>query len=234
MNEPADSDREELLLRLLGAADDPRAAFEASELVEDPELVERFEELMDAKDLLETAGRDAFEEIEEAGGLRGAPGQQRVGDVLQGLADEAAPSGATPARPQTRSVAASWRWFVAAAAAGLLAFVWLRGLEDPGPQRPYLLNGSDAELVRPIGEVADFDIFQWKAVRPPGGWYVLRIRSADGAILVATEELTETLWRPADHDPLPDDVRHISWEVEVHDGASPRPVRVFHAEAFLD
>lgn len=230
MRDPIDERRERDLLELLSASEDPRAAFTASPLSADPGCVERFEELMDTKDLLDAAGRDARAEMDEAAALARAPGQARVSRVLGELIEgEDAPA---PARRPLRRLL-PW---VAAAALAVSAGVWMRaGLAPPdgdGGDRRFL-GAADEELRHPRGAVDTFHTeFDWSGVR--GAWYVLRLRRAGGELFYTSPELEEPRWNPAEHgDPIPEDVRHVVWEVDVYDGSSAAPARTFFQECWL-
>lgn len=111
---------------------------------------------------------------------------------------------------------------IAAVAAGLLLIVHF--MQSPPVDSDPLGGGhagtlgATAEVVlrTPIGEVDDFDRFEWNGTLPPMGRFVLTIRDAAAPATAAPmveRRLDGTSWsRDATAPPLPD---RITWRVDV-------------------
>lgn len=110
---------------------------------------------------------------------------------------------------------------VAAAAVILVTFVvWDRMKNlDPGPGPGSERLGGGVTEMQPAGDVAAFDTFMFNADLPPGGHFVVRIRDAEGNLILEVKDLREGRWTPSDSEKerLPDS---ISWEVDVLDALS--------------
>ena len=166
-------------------------------------------ELRDLEARLQDAGRELRADLDHADGLESAPGEQDVEAIvarLAGAESESPPPAATT--PPVRSIARPL-WAVAAA---VLILALTLAFRDREPSDIPLGEGA-FELHAPVG----VERFTWDATRSEFGWYRVLIRSAPGApVIVESDRLTETTWRPdeAERAQIPTE---YYWEVEIRE-----------------
>ncbi len=210
-----------------------REAFACGELAADaPEVValreacpacrDAFDDLARSLDELRGAGRAMRDDVAAAEREAGAPGEERVGDMLARARAAAGESGAVGSAPRI----GRRPWLVAAAAVLLAPLVWwaVRAADDGERDAPVPL-GDGLACERPIGEVDAWGAFVWSGDLPSAGWFEVVVRDEDGRVLVRSGRLQENVFRPTEAEGriLTDGIR---WEVvardvgRVHDRAS--------------
>ncbi|MCK6448321.1 MAG: hypothetical protein L6Q99_18185 [Planctomycetes bacterium] len=101
----------------------------------------------------------------------------------------------TDARSSLRR-APRWGWWLAAAAALVLAFVAYQRFGEPG-EEPEIVLGAPLETVAPRGRVTDFAEFQGRGVRPAGGFFRISVFAPGAATpLLVSPPLDTPQWRP--------------------------------------
>lgn len=209
-------DRDSALERLLTGDLDPDSD-EARELfVADPDASSDLQRARGIEAAVRLAGEERRSVVDEALGLEGAPGEDKVRQWVQAHLGTAPPAAArtAPARP--------WPWLVAAAAAAVF-LIWMRpfAAEDaqPAPLDPGPAMGASAlRLLSPVGDVELLDEFRWEYELERGQYFQLVVYAGDGAAeLAVVDDLEEPSWRPdpQEIETWPSD---LVWEVRVRSG----------------
>lgn len=145
--------------------------------------------------------------LREGTALSGPDTERAVGETLRRL---------LPARRSPLLRRSAWLAVAVAGAAAALLLFLSRPKEDSG-SGTIPLGPNDIRLVRPLGEVKDFDVFEWEAELPPGGSYQLLLRDRARPERPAREiPLERPRWIPdgAERAQLPDE---LEWEVRMLD-----------------
>lgn len=222
MTEP-DRSREEILCDLVTGELSPEAAEARALFARDPDAREEFERsqrVARALDASESFHRDL---VADAAALDGAPGEERVLEVVRREAARATGAPDATAAPSSRAAGPTghpWRWVAAAAAAALLVLAagQLRHREQPAGPGPVL--GTGVRLLAPVGTVDAYSPFEWAAERPPGGWFEVRVydetEGATQSPLARSGRLDAPRWPgPPETTSWPETIR---WDVQVFDG----------------
>jgi hypothetical protein len=200
-------EHEELLERVLTGALARDAAEVVARCAECGECRAELEQLVEAHATMEAAGAFQREVLAEA---RTRTGAADVALARRALAVARA-GGAAP-----RRASSAWPWIVGAAAAALLAFLWLRPTEEPS-----VTLGEGLELLAPVGAGADPTVFSWRfsSGLPSSGRFELnvweRLPGGDERQLLGPIELDATTWHPPP-DSLPPGTS-IRWRVDAFD-----------------
>lgn len=224
MSTPHSDRHVERLLELAAAADDPRAAWKASELSDCARCGAELELWLGAESHLAAVGRETRATLTAASSVRSAPGEERNAAILRTLLERRAGRAPTPSIPADSSAAgpavpsarrAPLIWFAIAAAAVLTILLvrrpWISN--DPDPRNGQSLGGHQLAAIEPSGTVARWQVFRWKGRLPPHGWFVVQLygATADGAVWkLESPHLSEPEWTPASTDGWP---RAIEWQV---------------------
>jgi hypothetical protein len=208
---------EAALVELLTDAADPRGAFEASPLAQCA--------------LCREIARDHFELTERLAGLgaveRAALAEAEVAPPVAGAAEQALRDhiASSTADRSRRPLSSAIRWIALAAAALLVAALWM--FWSPSTERdPRLGSGETGAL--PQGPDADFSHFTWSVPLPPGGWYEVVVFGAESQddFEKRSRRLLDNQWNPSDHASWP---RRIRWRLDVY--RAPDSVDSFYFEA---
>lgn len=198
--------REDLLRRLaLGEVSAEDAEVQRAAAI-DPDLARAVDDTRAVLTHLDRAAARARETIEGARRRVGSPGHEAVAPFVH--------SRVGTGRAGTR------RWWIAGlglAAALVLVFTLPWGGESRRNGWDPPLGASDLRALRPIGDVAAFDSFEWEAgvaLRVPGSWFLVRVRDVESGERFTSPTLTDTTWRPSQAI----DARQIEWWVEWNDG----------------
>ncbi|MFG0315960.1 MAG: hypothetical protein ACF8XB_01710 [Planctomycetota bacterium JB042] len=201
-----------------------REALACGDLAEDaPEVValregcptcrDALDETARSLDELRRAGRAMRDDLAAAERERGAPGEHRIGAMLERARAAAGEPGGTGTAPRL----ARRTWLAAAAALLFAPLVWwvVRAADDAGRDGPMPL-GDGLACERPVGEVDAWGAFVWSGDLPPAGWFEVVVRDEDGAALVRSGRLEENEFRPTEAELrlLTDGIR---WEVVARD-----------------
>ncbi|MCP3919531.1 MAG: hypothetical protein GY711_28675 [bacterium] len=209
------SDKDEALFTILSAGDDPRVAFEHSDLARDPYCRKRFAEITGMADDLDALG------TEERQALRVAleRGSLPSGDAEEALRREILGPGKSGRR--------WWPLLLAAAIAAVFALPFVLGDGDDA------LDGLDASLrlgapteMSPIGPIEALEGFSWKHRGGASGFYIVLVYDGGtGEQILVSPQLSLPEWRPEPDEialllagPRPRDLR---WELAIYDGSGP-------------
>jgi len=212
-HDPHHDTHDEALSAFLAEAPDEatalRTAFESSPWAGCASCRERIEEHLTLARRLDALGHQEREERVAQPVTPTAPGRAEAAlrERLMGR-EQTLPPRAPSRRPP------SWAW-LAALAAGLLVFVWLRSGErrvDPGP-----VLGTGLVLEHPVGEVESLTPFTWQGEDPGAGWYRIQVWPEGGTPPLDSGPLHTTSWSPS-----PEALQgcsRIRWRVELYGGA---------------
>jgi hypothetical protein len=229
-----DAKHEELLEAFLTGEPVDDAA--RSELESCPTCSAELDELRGALDLLDDAGTQERSVFDAMRAMPAAPGDQRVGPTIHGLAETPPSRPGGSGRPGRLMLVGG----LLAIAAAVLLFVLIGPLADPGsdggsPGGIILGPGDDLRCVGPVGPVERYDVFRWDGELPAGHGFVVEVRRPDAGVL--DDPLLESPLL-ADHEWTPTEARlsalpaAILWRVSLRD-ESGRRVGSSEAQASL-
>ena len=208
MSTPMDRDR---ILEEILSGDLEMDSAEALELFgRDPEAQQEIEELLALEAELVRHSTQRQEDVNEAGGVSGSPGEERVRDIVADLSC----GGSAPAVPLRT-------WFAAAAAVLLVAFLgWFSGQGSGSRSQPYETTMGAGKVVfdHPVGDVRAFEPFRWSPEGLEVGWYAISVNDGDAPPgsdpLVDVSDLEEPRWESESSIEWPMNIR---WKVTVFD-----------------
>jgi hypothetical protein len=170
---------------------------------------ERLGELASVAGLLDAAGREQRETIEQArSAATPAPGADRIESAIEEFARRSRP------RRFTRGLVLA----IAAAAAIVMLLLFLERRPSPAPD--YHLGTDALTELSPQGSVRDYDVFSWKFTLPQNVYYDLVIYddtpAGKGRKVLEKKALRTPSWRPEarELEALPAAIR---WEVRARD-----------------
>lgn len=197
----------ELLTRPLDDAA-VRSLWQASPFAVEAAWTRELDELLALRARLAGGGREARAVLEAAARGGPVPGEEAV---LAFVAERLGPPAARRAVRRHQLLAA-----LAGLAAVALFALWLRGTGAPEAGGGATLGPDAAEvaLLEPVGAVAAWEAFRWRARRPLECWYELTVRGPDGRELAHVRDLSATSWRPGDPSAWP---ARLTWELVAYD-----------------
>ncbi|MDG2144674.1 MAG: hypothetical protein P8N31_14085 [Planctomycetota bacterium] len=165
-------------------------------LEEHPEFAQALEDLSDKDFMMRGAAERQSSDLARADALETAAGEDRVGEWLQEEVRTEAQAG--PTKPsRSRSILTAL-----AAAAALIAGVYLMNPgESPGEPPAVWMGDGKVHIARPLDH-AHFDVFSWEGSLQPGEEFKISVWNVEPAsereILLYTDSTTDKHWIPTE------------------------------------